>query len=92
MTLSPSRSVLTLIEEGASSIGEIARRSGLDRGVVDMAVSRLVAQGYLQAAPLTTTCPDGGCSACPSGDGNSPGCGGTPASGPVVITLGPVRR
>lgn len=90
--LSPTRSVLALIEEGATSIGDIARRAGLDRGVVDMAVQRLVAQGYLSAVPLAIGCPDEGCGACPSGDGDRPGCGGTPTAGPVMITVVPSRR
>lgn len=91
-TLSPTRSVLAHIEQGAASISEIAGRTGLDRGVVDMAVQRLVAQGYLMAEPLAGGCPDEGCTACPSGDRGGPGCGGTRASGPVMITLGTARR
>jgi hypothetical protein len=91
-TLSPTRSVLAHIEHGASSIGEIARRTGLARAVVDMAVQRLVAQGYLRAEPLAVGCPQEGCAACPAGDGGHAGCGGTPTSGPVMITLGPARR
>jgi hypothetical protein len=91
-TLSPTRSVLAHIEQGATSIGEIADRTGLDRGVVDMAVQRLVTRGYLTAEPLAGGCPADGCAACPSGDRNRPGCGGSRASGPVMITLGAARR
>jgi hypothetical protein len=90
-TRGPTRSVLAHIEQGATSIGEIARRTRLDRGVVDMAVQRLVDQGYVRAEPLAIGCPDDGCAACPSGDGDRPGCGGTPTSGPVMITLGAAR-
>lgn len=91
-TLSPTRSVLAHIEQGATSIGEIAGRTGLDRGVVDMAVQRLVTRGYLTAEPLAGGCPDGGCMTCPAGDGDRPGCGGTRTSVPVMITLGSARR
>ena len=91
-TLSPTRSVLAYIEQGAASIGQVARRTGLDPGVVDMAVQRLVAHGYLRAEPLGIGCPDEGCGACPSGDGDRPWWGGAPTSGPVMITLGPGRR
>ena len=90
--LSPTRSVLAHIEQGALSIGQIARRTGLDPGVVDLAVQRLLAHGYLRSEPLSMGCPDDGCAACPSGDGDRPGCGGTPTSGPVMITLGPAPR
>ena len=91
-TLSPTRSVLAHVEQGTASIEEIARRTGLDPGVVDVAVQRLVAHGYLRCEPLSIGCPDDGCGACPSGDGDRPGCGGTPTCGPVMITLGPARR
>jgi hypothetical protein len=91
-TLSPTRSVLAHIEQGAASIGEIAGRTGLDQGVVHMAVQRLVAQGYLTAEPLAGGCPDAGCTACPSGNGGRPGCGGPRTPGPVMITLGTASR
>lgn len=91
-TQSPTHSVLAHIEQCAASIGEVAGRTGLDRGVVDMAVQRLVAAGYLTVEPLAGGCPDGGCTACPSGDEGRPGCGGARTSGPVMITLGTARR
>ncbi len=95
-TSSPTRAVLALIEAGTSSTTEIARRSGLDVGVVALAIDRLVASGHLTSQQLLTGCPDGGCGSCPSGLDGRPACGAPAttgrAAGPVLLTLGPMRR
>jgi len=95
-TLSPTRAVLAQIEHGATSVDEIASRTGLDVGVVGLAIDRLVASGHLTSERLVGGCPDAGCGACPSGRDGRPGCGatgaGAPGAGPVLVTLGPVVR
>ena len=95
-TSSPTRAVLAHIEAGASSPADIARRSGLDVGVVALAIDRLVASGHLTSHQLLSGCPDGGCGSCPSGLDGRPGCG-APATtggrtGAVLLTLAPTRR
>jgi hypothetical protein len=94
-TSSPTRAVLSELEGGATSLPEIAARTGLDSGVVSLAVARLVAAGYLTAERLAAGCPDGGCSTCPSGSSGRPGCGavgGATQRGPVLISLGRSHR
>lgn len=92
---SPLRLVLTIIEDGASSLPEIAARSGLDAGVVTLAIERLVASGHLTSERLLG-CPDDGCGSCPSAREGRPTCDAAsprgPAAGPVLVTLGPMRR
>ena len=56
---SPTRVVLTTIEDGAASLHEIAARSRLDVGVVSMAIERLVASGHLTSERLLAGCPEG---------------------------------
>jgi hypothetical protein len=95
-TTSPTRAVLAVFESGAGSIHEIAERTGLDTGVVSLAIDRLATSGYLEVQRLRVGCPDDGCTTCPSGRGGRAGCGatvpGAPATAPVLITLGPLRR
>lgn len=94
-TASPSRAVLEHLKTGVGTLHEIAALTGLDEGVVSLAVDRLVAAGYLQAERLTMGCPDGGCGTCPAGEGDRPACGATRRGthgAPVLITLGPARR
>lgn len=94
-TPSPTRQVLAQLERGATSLHDVAQRTGLDSGVVDLAVERLVAAGYLTAQRLAAGCPDGGCSACPSGLSGRPGCGttnGATQTGPVLLSLGRPHR
>lgn len=94
-TLSPTRAVLAQFDGGAASVAEIARRTGLDSGVVSLAVERLVASGHLSAERVQSGCPDGGCQACPSGRGGRPGCAaGAPGAtaGTVFLTLTVSRR
>lgn len=90
--MSPLSAVLGAFSDGAGSLSEVSRRTGLDRDVVDAAVEHLVRMGRLQAGTLSTGCPDGGCGSCASGDDGSAGCGSSgpsaARSGPVLVTLG----
>jgi len=89
---SPLRAVLAELDAGAPTLDEVARRTGLDRGVVSAAVDHLVRLRRVDATTLASACPDDGCGTCPS----SGGCGshGTPAPAgnrPVLVALS-VRR
>jgi hypothetical protein len=92
---SPLRSVLSALEDGASSRTAVSDRTGLRRDVVDAAIEHLLRMGRLDARELTTGCPDGGCGSCASGSGTRPGCGAAGPSarrsGPVLVSL-QVRR
>jgi hypothetical protein len=83
----PLRAVLTAFDEGASSLDDVSRRTGLPRELVDAAVDHLVRMGRIQSKELTIGCPDGGCGSCASGSGGSAGCG---ADGPSATRSGPV--
>jgi hypothetical protein len=88
---SPLRAVLAELSAGAHTLDDVARRTGLDRGLVAAAVEQLVRLGRVDSSTLSTGCPDSGCGTCAA-----PSCGsrGTPASAgrrPVLVTLS-VRR
>lgn len=87
--VSPTRAVLAEVENGVSTVPEIARRTGMDPSLVDTAIERLVAAGYLDSEALRLGCPPSGCSTCSSA--GPTGCatvdGGRPADGPVLVTL-----
>jgi hypothetical protein len=93
---SPTRAVLAAVEAGTPTLADIARHTGLDRGVVAMAVDRLVQAGLLDAETMTAGCPPDGCGSCASGVADRPGCGAaTPSSsrgGAVLVTLSVRRR
>lgn len=87
----PLQRVLAAFDAGASTLDDIARRTGLRRDLVDMAVDQLRRTGHIEAAELTIGCPSGGCGTCASGhaDGSS-GCGSAPSlgrQGPVLVQL-----
>ncbi|HET8601976.1 MAG TPA: FeoC-like transcriptional regulator [Segeticoccus sp.] len=88
MSASPSRAVLDAFAAGATSVDQVAGRTGLSADVVRTAVDQLVRLGRMDAKELTVGCPDGGCGSCASGtaDGGA-GCG---ASGPSMRRSGPV--
>lgn len=87
-TPGPLRAVLDAFEQGATSLGEVAERTGLRRDTVDLAVERLVALGRLDATTLASGCPSDGCGGCASGSADgTPGCGST---GPSIARQGPV--
>jgi len=89
--LSPTRAVLAEIENGAATLSEIAVRTGLDPQLVDTAIARLIAAGYLDSQALRLGCPPSGCHSCPSA--GPTGCAATPSGGrpapdgPVMVTL-----
>jgi hypothetical protein len=93
--VSPLRAVLDAFAAGATSLTDVARRTGLDRDVVDAAVDHLVRMGRLSAGTLSTGCPDGGCGSCASGEDGEAACGSTGPSaarqGPVLVTLSLTR-
>jgi hypothetical protein len=92
---SPTRAVLEQLESGVGSLHEVAEITGLNEGVVSLAVDRLVAAGYLHAERLAVGCPDDGCGTCPSGARGRPRCGATRGGAhgaPILISLGPARR
>jgi hypothetical protein len=92
----PLRAVLDALADGAPSLAEVARRTGLDRGLVDIAVDRLRARGLVDAQVLAVGCPTGGCGTCASGVDGAAGCGaavpGSGRTGPVLVALTVRRR
>lgn len=93
---SPTRAVLAEVEAGTPTLADIARNTGLDRGIVAMAVEALVHAGLLDAETMATGCPPNGCGSCASGVADRPGCGAATAStsrdGPVLVSLSVRRR
>lgn len=86
---SPLSAVLSAVESGANTVGEIATRTGLRPDVVDAAVEHLRRLGRIGSVSLTSGCPDGGCTGCgsPTGSGcHTVGAAGHP-QGPVPVTL-----
>lgn len=96
----PLRAVLAALEAGAADPGEVAARTGLDRGVVSAAVAHLVRSGHLRTEQLAPGCPAAGCASCGSHaagtedddagtEDDDVGChgSGSRARGPVLITL-----
>ncbi len=88
----PLTDVLDAFRDGAHSLDDISRRTGLSRDTVDGVVDQLVRMGRLEAKELAMGCPSGGCGSCASGhDDGSAGCGSAgPSSGrtgPVLVTL-----
>ncbi|WP_420174733.1 FeoC-like transcriptional regulator [Luteococcus sp. OSA5] len=84
----PLSAVLQAFEQGASTLEEIAQRTGLGRDVVQTSVDHLRRMGRIEARELAMGCPSGGCGSCASGtaDGDA-GCG---SSGPSTQRRGPV--
>lgn len=82
----PVSAVLTAVQNGAPSLDEVARATGLPRDVVDAAIHHLIRAGRILAAELAIGCPVGGCGSCASGSGGAPGCG---ADGPSAQRSGP---
>jgi hypothetical protein len=77
--------VLAEIDRGAATLTEVARGTGLDRQVVEAALDRLVAAGYLDAQAMLMGCPPSGCGDCSS----SCDVGGCPPVPPGVAAGGP---
>ncbi len=91
--MSLTRLVLDEVRAGTPTVADIARHAGVDRGLVELAVERLVASGQLDAHALAGGCPADGCGSCPSGFAGGPTPDGRCASGSlgggaVLLTLG----
>lgn len=95
-TQRPLQAVLQAFTDGAGSLDDISRMTGLDRDVVSASVDHLRRMGRIEAKELSMGCPGGGCGSCASGrsDGTA-GCGAagpsTARRGPVLVQLG-LRR
>lgn len=93
----PLTAVLDAFAGGATSLGEVERRTGLPADVVRAGVDHLIRLGRLDARQLTQGCPSGGCGSCASAaaDGTA-GCGaagpGPRREGPVLVALSLRRR
>lgn len=88
------RRVLAAFDEGAASLDDVARISGLDRPMVEAAVAQLSRMGRLDIKELTMGCPGGGCASCAAGHADaSPGCGASTSlvarRGLALIQLSP---
>lgn len=88
----PLHAVLGAFEDGATSLAEVCKRTGLARETVDGAVEHLRRMGRLDSRELAMGCPAGGCGSCAWGkaDGES-ACGATGPSnqrrGLVLVQL-----
>ncbi|MBK8445457.1 MAG: hypothetical protein IPL41_01680 [Micropruina sp.] len=65
MVAGPLTTVLGALQDGAGSLGDVSRRTGLRLDVVRAASDQLVRMGRVQQCPLTLGCAAGGCGACP---------------------------
>jgi DNA-binding IclR family transcriptional regulator len=61
----PLTTVLGALSDGAGSLGEVSRRTGLRLDVVRAATDHLVRLGRVQQCPLSIGCAAGGCGGCP---------------------------
>ncbi len=88
----PLTQVLDAFEQGASSLADIASRTGLNAGMVEASVDHLVRLGRVEAKEMAMGCPSGGCGTCASASPEgTPGCGASAPSpsreGPVLVAL-----
>ncbi|HOB06407.1 MAG TPA: hypothetical protein PKM36_14200 [Propionibacteriaceae bacterium] len=60
----PVSAVLKAMGEGAGSLDEVARTTGLTRDLVDAAVAQLVRLGRVDSRELSVGCPPQGCGGC----------------------------
>lgn len=88
--VSPMRAVLAEFRAGATSLSDVAHRTGLDRDLVGAVVDRLVTLGYLHREELHSGCPPQGCGGCAQADVAANPCATGPrhSPGPVLLTLG----
>ncbi|GAB3624048.1 hypothetical protein GCM10027418_21320 [Mariniluteicoccus endophyticus] len=91
----PLSQVLAAIEDGATSVDDIARRCTMEPSAVRAGIDHLVRMGRLETSELSSGCPSGGCGTCASAVEGAPGCGSPRPSaarrGPVLVQLR-VRR
>jgi len=93
----PLSLVVEAFESGASSLGDVAARTGLAPDLVSASVDHLVRLGRLEARELALGCPTGGCGTCASASpAGTPGCGAAAPStlrrGPALVALTLRRR
>jgi hypothetical protein len=93
-TTAPLTAVLDAFAADATSVDDLARRTGLARTVVEAAVHHLVRLGYLQSEAISAGCPTSGCGACPAGRDDRPGCGAFtgPGGSAGLVALSLTRR
>lgn len=92
----PLTQILAAFQAGATSLAEVAARTGLADDLVRAGVDHLVRTGRLEAKELAQGCPGGGCGSCASGTPTgTAGCGAAGPNphrgGPVLVALS-VRR
>lgn len=81
--MTPTEQVSGAILTGMTSVGDIARHTGLAQGTVELILEHLERSGALQRETLSS-CPSSGCGAC----GQATGCSGASGSrGPVLLKL-----
>lgn len=83
------RSVLDAVAaaEGGTTVGDLARTTGLDEDLVRLALQQLVTIGRLGSSAVSLSCAGGGCGTCPTSTG---ACGTASSSSLVALTL--IRR
>ncbi len=64
MVTGPVTAVLDALTDGAGSLVEVRRRTGLRADVVRAAADHLVRAGLVQECPLVIGCPESGCGGC----------------------------
>lgn len=64
MVTGPLTAVLDALSDGAGSLTEVGRRTGLPADVVRAAAGHLVKLGRVQELPLVFGCPPDGCGGC----------------------------
>jgi hypothetical protein len=85
--VSPLRAVLAQLSAGAHTLDDVARRTGLDRGLVVAAVEQLVRLGRVDSSTLSTSCPDAGCGTCSASSCGSRGTLAPSGRRPVLVAL-----
>lgn len=89
--VSPLRSVLDALEQGAPTVAAVRARTGLDATVVDAVMDHLVRTGRVGTSRFVLGCP-GSCGACPAAGAAGDCGGGTPRPEPNTPTAaGPHR-
>lgn len=92
MSRRPLHAVMDAFGAGATSLDEVAQRTGLSRDMVTASVDHLIRLGRIDAKQMSMGCPSGGCGSCASGtESGAPACGAEAPSrerrGPVLVTL-----
>ncbi len=72
----PLTEILAAFAAGAATPAEVARRTGLSPQVVSSGVEHLLRTGRLVAEPLSLSCPEQGCGACPTATSTAAAAGG----------------